>query len=71
MDVQGAEKDVLLGMGEQIKNIRYIWMEYGERNYEGSMTRDETVAFLTSLGFIENKELSDKSSQGDILFVRE
>ena len=30
MDVQGAESDVLEGIGSELINIRYIWLEYGE-----------------------------------------
>lgn len=68
IDVQGAEKDVIIGMGESIKNIKYIWMEYGERCYEGAMNREETVFFMESLGFIEDIKFSSQEPQGDILF---
>jgi len=68
IDVQGAEKDVIEGMGETIKNIKFIWVEYGERFYQGAMSRSETINFLNSLGFQPIDNISDKSPQGDILF---
>ena len=40
IDVQGAEKDVFDGMGDDIKHIKYIWVEYGETGYEDGMNRN-------------------------------
>tara|TARA_R110002074_G_scaffold110272_2_gene237301 strand:+ start:5060 stop:5740 length:681 start_codon:yes stop_codon:yes gene_type:complete len=70
IDVQGAEKDVFDGMGKQIKNIKYIWVEYGETTYEDAMTRDQTIEYLNAKGFILNEVLSDRGFQGDLLFQR-
>ncbi len=69
IDVQGAEKDVILGMGEEIKKIKFIWTEYGEMMYEGSMTRQETINLLGERGFKVVEELSDRGTSGDLLFV--
>jgi 2-O-methyltransferase len=68
IDVQGAERDVINGMGKEIVNIKYIWIEYGEASYDGSMNRQETVSFMRNLGFDDIPQLSDKGSCGDILF---
>jgi len=68
VDVQGAEKSVLMGMGESIKNIKFIWMEYGEKCYQDAMSRSETVDFMNSLNFNEMANFSDNTPQGDILF---
>jgi FkbM family methyltransferase len=68
MDVQGAEKEVLNGMGLAVKNIKFIWMEYGEKSYEGAMDRIETITFMNLLGFNEVPEHSDTTLQGDLLF---
>jgi 2-O-methyltransferase len=70
IDVQGAEREVILGMGQEIENIKFIWIEYGETLYDGGMTRKETVELLNSLGFSEINELSDKGHAGDLLFRR-
>tara|TARA_R110000796_G_scaffold2374_3_gene9451 strand:+ start:492 stop:1187 length:696 start_codon:yes stop_codon:yes gene_type:complete len=68
MDVQGAERDVLNGMGSTIKNIKFIWMEYGEKFYQDAMDRQESITLMDSLGFIEVPHCSDTTPQGDILF---
>jgi len=68
MDVQGAERDVLSGMGSTIKNIKFIWMEYGEKLYQDAMDRQESIALMDLLGFSEVSRYSDTTPQGDILF---
>ena len=66
IDVQGAEREVIEGMGKKIKTIKYIWMEYGEMFYDGAMSRDETVSLLASKGFdiVKNQHVSAE----DLLF---
>ena len=70
IDVQGAEKDVIDGMGDAAKNIRFVWVEYGELQYEGALTRLETVNLMKTLGFSAVEPLSDYGSAGDLLFRR-
>ena len=70
LDVQGAERDVLSGMGDAIKNIKFIWTEYGEKTYEGAMSRVETINFMRKRNFSVINELSSKSPTGDLLFRR-
>jgi FkbM family methyltransferase len=70
IDVQGAEKDVLNGMGDKLKHVRFIWIEYGEMFYHDSMSREQTVAMLSSKNFEVIEELSDRGSKGDLLFER-
>jgi len=69
LDVQGAEREVIEGMGQEIKNIKYIWVEYGEGFYEGAMNRIETVLLMRAKGFQEVNKYSDNTPQGDILFL--
>jgi len=69
IDVQGAEKEVIEGMGEVINSIKYIWMEYGEEDYEGGMSWRQTVGLLKERNFIEIRTDS-AGSKGDILFKR-
>lgn len=71
IDVQGAEKDVISGMGEQVYKIKFIWVEYGEKQYSDAMNRDETIRFMRTLNFKAIEQLSDSSSSGDILFMNE
>jgi FkbM family methyltransferase len=68
IDVQGAERDVIEGMGEKVRNINYIWIEYGEMFYDGAMSRDETVSLLASKGFSTLK--NQGASAQDLLFKR-
>ena len=56
-------------MGNEIKNIQYIWMEYGEKFYDGAMNRNETLRLMLSRGFREVIQYSDHGAQGDILCV--
>jgi 2-O-methyltransferase len=70
MDVQGAEKEVLDGMGDTIRNVELFWMEYGETTYEGAMTREETANYMSSRGFALVEKLSSQGSAGDLLFLR-
>ena len=68
IDVQGAEKEVIEGMGKVIQKIRMIWMEYGEDQYNGAMDRLQTIDLLNSKGFSLESQLSDSGPQGDLLF---
>ena len=71
IDVQGAERDVLEGMGDAISNIKFIWTEYGEQSYEDAMTRHETINFMSQRGFTVINELSSNTPAGDLLFRRD
>lgn len=69
IDVQGAEKDVFDGMGDIITKVKYIWVEYGEMNYEDAMGRDDTIRYLENKGFFLITSLSSDNNSGDLLFV--
>jgi len=69
IDVQGAERDVILGMGDAIRSVKYIWMEYGEALYEDYMDRSDTINFMRERMFEEVPQLSNTHFQGDILFI--
>lgn len=68
IDVQGAEKDVLEGMGKNISAIKFIWIEYGETAYDDGMNRSETIRFMSDLGFNIANQFSSNLNQGDALF---
>lgn len=70
IDVQGAEKDVLDGMGESINQVRHIWIEYGEKDYDDAMSRSETIDYLLSKGFELIEHFSSSGNTGDLLFRR-
>ena len=68
IDVQGAEYEVIDGMGSTIQNISYIWMEYGEDEYDGALGREQTINLLKSKGFKLVKSLSSIGPKGDLVF---
>ena len=70
IDVQGAEKDVLDGMGDTIKKINYIWIEYGEEQYEDAMSADETVKYFSLYEFDLLGAYPASNTAGDMLFRR-
>ncbi|MDB4174993.1 FkbM family methyltransferase [Flavobacteriaceae bacterium] len=69
IDVQGAERDVLLGMGSKLINIKYIMLEYGEIVYEDAMTREETIVFMNKNNFELIKSISSIGAVGDLMFI--
>ena len=68
IDVQGSEKNVLTGMGDSIHKIKYIWIEYGEKEYEGAMSRQETISYMTDKGYQVINFMSSFSDSGDLMF---
>ena len=68
IDVQGAEYEVLDGIGEIIRKIHFIWIEYGENLYEGYLTRNETIELLFKKEFEVIPEVSSKDKTGDLMF---
>ena len=70
IDVQGAERDVIEGMGAAIENVKHIWIEFGEMQYEGAMSFTETVELMKSKGFslIGTSTTNPVNSSGDALF---
>ena len=70
IDVQGAEKEVIEGMGDEIKNIKYIWIEYGEKEYEGALDRNETILDMAARGYKVIQEMSSFAPTGDLLFEK-
>ena len=69
MDVQGAERDVLDGMGSKLVNVKYIWLEYGEIIYQDAMTREETIIFMNKNNFELIEFMSSTGSIGDLMFL--
>lgn len=64
IDVQGAELDVIEGMGDKVRNINYIWIEYGQMEYTGALSKSDTLSLLNSKGFSPAGE-----GDTDILFI--
>jgi len=68
IDVQGAEREVVVGMGAEIKNVKFLWIEYGELAYEDAMTRSQTVELFEKKGFDVLEDFPDTPTSGDIMF---
>ena len=67
VDVQGSERDVLVGASDVLKITRFIWIEYGELGYVGSMTRKQTIRLLSSR-FNPVLGKSSSGAKGNLLF---
>ena len=67
IDVQGAEREVLEGAKELLLKTRFVWIEYGEIEYDGGMDLADTHKQLG-----KNFSLATKGSyfrkKGDALF---
>lgn len=67
MDVQGAEKIVLEGAGDLLKNIKFIWLEVSlVEFYKNQPLKNEMINFLNKNGFYVVKDVCSHMS-GDIL----
>jgi FkbM family methyltransferase len=69
MDVQGAEKMVLEGGTQFLKNIKAIWLEVGKVEfYKGQVLQNEIEYFLNRYNFRLEFDASG-SVAGDLLFI--
>ena len=55
-------------MGSTIQNISFIWIEYGEDEYDGALNRAQTIELLFSKNFTLIENLSSKGTKGDLMF---
>jgi FkbM family methyltransferase len=68
LDLQGYEKIALEGLGDKIKNVKYIISEYANRSfYYGDILLEDYQTFLKSLGF-DLIEVNNDGDFGDALF---
>lgn len=68
IDVQGSEKEVLKGARKILNNTNYIFIEYGETEYEGGITREETIQILSDK-FNVLEGYSSITKKGDLVFM--
>jgi FkbM family methyltransferase len=64
-DIQGAEKDLIIGAGEMLKKIKFIYLEKSNTTewYEGQWLVDDLKKYLSEQGFAVFKDFTF-----DILF---
>ena len=67
IDVQGAEKEVLDGIGNAMNNVALVWIEYGEKEYQGALSREETISYMKDKGFLVVDSLSSNADAGDLM----
>ena len=76
LDVQGAEKDVLLGANRVLQNVDVLIMEISFLQYnEGAPLAAEMIDFARGLGFVPFDicgihRMKGQFVQADLLFVR-
>jgi FkbM family methyltransferase len=75
LDVQGAELEVLKGLGRRLAEINWIFTEVSRKNdlYEGGVLYLELKQYLENNGFKQKFVEWDRktySKQGDALFIR-
>ena len=68
IDVQGAEEEVIDGASTELRNVNFIWIEYGETMYDGGLSKMQTIALLSSKGFKVLKDFPSSTETGDLLF---
>ena len=68
LDVQGNESNVFDGAQEILNKTKFIWTEFGEKNYDGAMNWFETKLKLKKNFKLINFE-SILHSKGDMFFV--
>ena len=63
VDVQGAEKDLIKGAAQTLKNTRYFYTEYGATScYPDAMTKEKTIELLREYGFQVIPEYCDRNN---------
>jgi FkbM family methyltransferase len=72
LDVQGAELEVIRGLGNRIREVNWIYTEVSKVNlYRGGVLFSEINRFLESQGFRKKFiEWDRRAGWGDALFVR-
>jgi 2-O-methyltransferase len=66
VDVQGAEKMVIDGGRNLLNKSKFIWIEYGEVEYPGALTREETIDCFQSTHRVVSF-ISNRASKGNLL----
>jgi FkbM family methyltransferase len=70
IDVQGGEREVILGAKTTLQATSHIWMEYGETDiYEGAMGFEETKELLGDYKF-RICHYTGERHKGDILAIK-
>ena len=73
LDVQGAELEVLIGLGDLINNVNWIFLEISKRKlYLGGVLENEIDSYLGMKGFRRRfVEWDRNAGWGDALYIRQ
>lgn len=70
MDIQGAELKALKGMGELLKNFKYIYLEVNTKElYAGCALLPDITEYLSAYGFQQQDICITPHGWGDALFI--
>lgn len=71
IDVQGAELNILKGAENTIKNCNYLIIELQHEEYNlGAPKINDTIHYLSSLGFTLITKMFNNGVDGDYLFIK-
>jgi len=73
LDVQGAELEVIKGMGDLLSRVKWVFLEVSKRElYRGGVLEGEVDSYLCSRGFRRRfVEWDRNAGWGDALYVRD
>jgi FkbM family methyltransferase len=73
LDVQGAELEVIKGMGDLLAKVKWIFLEVSKKElYQGGVLEDEIDFYLRNRGFRRRfVEWDRNAGWGDALYMRE
>lgn len=71
IDVQGAELNILKGAENTLKNCNYLIIELQHEEYNlGAPKINDTIEYLTTLGFTLITKMFNNGVDGDYLFIK-
>lgn len=71
MDVQGAELDVLIGAQNTLSTCDHVILECQNVEYnKGAPLKDQVIAFMEQLGFVNHGQFCSNGPDGDYYFTR-
>ena len=50
-----------------MNNVALVWIEYGEKEYQGALSREETISYMKDKGFLVVDSLSSNTDAGDLM----
>jgi hypothetical protein len=71
MDIQGAEYQAIVGLGDRISQFNFVYCEVNRAEvYKGIKQIEELDKLLNSLGFVRLAAIWTAANRGDALYAR-